>query len=372
MRICITRSSRNAYSETFIRNQIDEFSKLADVYTIYSGRLPEKQEDGRLLNSKLFMILHKIVKGIVGRNNYFGNYGVKKYLIDNKIEVVLANYGMPASHMVPVCKALNIPLLVIFHGHDATDKKLLKEYASKYKKLFEYASYLLPVSEDLKNGLVAMGANPKNIRVIPCGVDVTKFKPGTATLKNNFIAVGRFTEKKGPLHTIGAFNKVLKQFPETKLIMVGGKSGLFEKCENLVKELNISDSVIFTGVLNSDEIADLIRGSLAFVQHSMTAPNGDTEGTPVGILEASASGIPVVSTLHGGIKEAVIHGKTGFLVKEKDEEAMAEYMIQLLKNPELAKEMGTNGRNHIIENYYQVDQIKKIYDLAAAAISSKI
>ncbi|MGK4567614.1 glycosyltransferase [Flavobacterium sp. 3HN19-14] len=111
-------------------------------------------------------------------------------------------------------------------------------------------------------------------------------------------------KRKGPLHTINAFNKVLQKFPNTKLIMVGGKSGLFEKCENRVKELNISDSVIFTGIQNSEEIANLMQTSLAFVQHSITAPNGDMEGTPVGILEASASGLPIVSTLHGGIKRS--------------------------------------------------------------------
>lgn len=371
MRICITRSSRNAYSETFIRDQIAGFSKLAEVYTIYSGRLPEKKEDGTLLNSKLFWLLHKIVKGFAGRNNFFGNYGVKKYLQDNKIDVVLANYGMPASHIMPICKELNIPLLVIFHGHDATDIKLLKEYRNKYKKLFEYASYILPVSQDMKKGLITIGANPQKIKVIPCGVDSSKFKPGiTNEEKKNFLSVGRFTEKKGPLHTIKAFHKVLKKFPETKLVMVGGKSDLFEKCENLVNELNINNSVIFTGVLNSEEVANLMKTSMAFVQHSITAPNGDMEGTPVGILEASASGLPVVSTLHGGIKEAVIHGKTGFLVEEKEDNAMADYMIKLLENPEKATEMGVNGRNHIIENYLQENQIKKIYELAEKAMRS--
>ncbi len=372
MRICITRSSRNAYSETFIRDQIECFSKLADVYAIHSGRLPEKKENGTLLNSKLFWALHKIVKGVVGRNNFFGNYGVKKYLKENKIDVVIANYGMPASHMAPICKALNIPLLVIFHGHDATDIKLLNEYHNKYKKLFDYASYILPVSEDMKKRLIALGANADKIKVIPCGVDTYKFKPdGNNVEKKNFIAVGRFTEKKGPLYTISAFHKALQKFPEAKLVMVGGKSDLFEKCENKVNELNINNSVIFTGVLSSEEIVNLLRTSLAFVQHSITASNGDMEGTPVGILEASATGLPIVSTLHGGIKEAVIHGGSGYLVAEKEDVSMAEFMIKLLENLDLAKEIGLNGRNHIIENYNQEKQINKIYSLAKDAINIK-
>ena len=369
MRICITRSSRDAYSETFIRDQISGFRKWSEVHTIHSGRLPEKREDGTLLNSKLFWTLHKAFKIFLGRNNFFGNYGVKKYLKEHKIEVVLANYGMPGAHMTPVCKAMNIPLLVIFHGHDATDRKLLKEYKSDYIKMFEYASFTIAVSEDMKKKLLAAGAIPEKLKLIPYGVDVEKFKPsGTNTNKNTFIAIGRFTSKKGPLYTIRAFHKALQQFPNAKLIMVGGKTGLYNDCFALVQELGISNSVDFTGVRNSDEVAALMANSLAFVQHSITAPNGDMEGTPLGILEASASGLAVVSTLHGGIKEAVIHGKTGFLVEEKDENAMADYMIKLLENPELAKEMGMNGRNHILENHVQEKQIKKIYELAEQAI----
>jgi glycosyltransferase involved in cell wall biosynthesis len=371
MRICITRSSRNAYSETFIRDQIAGFKKWSDVYTIHSGRLPEKNEDGTLLNSKLFWGLHKALKVILGRNNFFGNYGVKKYLKHNKIEVVLANYGMPGAHMTPVCKALNIPLLVIFHGHDATDKKLLHEYRNKYKEMFAYATNTIAVSEEMKKRLIAVGSIPEKTRLIPYGVDVEKFKPsGDNINKNTFLAVGRFTEKKGPLYTIRAFHKALQKFPDAKLIMVGGKNGMYEECEKLVQELKIADSVDFPGIMNSDEIANIMAKSLAFVQHSITAPNGDMEGTPLGILEASASGLPVVSTLHGGINEAVIHGKTGFLVEEKDENAMADYMIQLLENPEIAKEMGLNGRRHIVENHYQEKQIKKIYELAQNAIGN--
>ena len=369
MRICITRSSRFAYSETFIRDQINCFSNWAEVHTLHSGRLPEKREDGTALNSKLFWVLHKLVKGVLGRNNYFGEYGVKKYLTENKIEVVLANYGMPASHMAPICKDLGIPLLVIFHGHDATDKKLLKEYKEKYIQLFQYASYTIAVSEEMKKRLIVAGAIPEKIKLIPYGVDITKFKPiENNENKNTFLAVGRFAEKKAPLSTIRAFNTVLSKFPEAKLVMVGGKSGMYEECFKLVTDLNIQNSVEFTGILNSEEVAQKMASALAFVQHSITASNGDMEGTPLGILEASASALPVISTLHGGIKEAVIHNETGYLVEEKDEDGMASYMIKMLENPARAKEMGINGRNHIAKNHHQETQVRKIYELAELAI----
>lgn len=369
MRICITRSEKYAYSETFIRDQISGFSELAEVYTIHSGRYPERKEDDTLLSPKIFWLLHKIVKTFLGRNNYFSNYGMKKYLKHNKIDVVLANYGTSASHMVPVCKDLNIPLIPIFHGHDATDKKYLSKYADKYQKLFNYASSIIAVSQEMKKGLVKNGAQENKIKVVPCGVNTSKFKPEANITKNkNLLAVGRFTAKKGPLYTIKAFYKVLKKFPDATLTMVGKKNGLFEDCKNLVDELKIQKSVIFTGILDQKEIATLMKTSLAFVQHSITAPNGDMEGTPVSIMEAAASALPIVSTFHGGIKDAVIHKKTGFLVDETHVDDMAKYIKKLCETPETAKAFGLKGREHIQENYHQQKQIEKLFNLAKESI----
>jgi colanic acid/amylovoran biosynthesis glycosyltransferase len=369
MRICITRSEKHAYSETFIRDQISEFSKLADVFTIHSGRYPERQEDGKLLSPKLFWVLHKILKTFIGRNNFFSNYGIKKFLSTNQIDMVLSNYGISASHMMPVCKALNIPLIVIFHGHDATNKKTLVKYRKKYLQLFDYASYIIVVSEEMKKGLISNGAKSEKIRVIPCGVDTSKFNlKSYGNNEKNFLAVGRFTSKKGPLFTIRAFHEVLKKFPDKTLTMVGKKNGLYEKCKELINELGIEKSVIFTGILEQKTIADLMQNSLAFVQHSITAPNGDMEGTPVSIMEASSTGLPIISTFHGGIKDAVLNNKSGFLVDEANYKDMANYMIKLCENPEIAKELGVNGRKQIEENYNQKKQIIKLYNLVKEAV----
>jgi colanic acid/amylovoran biosynthesis glycosyltransferase len=369
MRICITRSEKYAYSETFIRNIIKGLAAHAEVFTIHSGRLPERHEDGSLLSPKPIWAMHKFVKLFVGRNNVFGNYGVSKFLKENKIEVVFANYGISAAHMVPVCRSLNIPLIAIFHGHDATDKKLLHEYRKKYFKLFEYASYIVAVSGEMKQRLINVGADAEKIRLVPYGIDISLFKPEANVVRErNILAVGRFTAKKGPLHTIRAFHQVQQSYPDAKLTMVGKKSGLFFECEKLVAELGMKESVVFTGVLGQDEIADLMRSSLAYVQHSITAPNGDMEGTPLSILEAGASGLPIVSTLHGGIKEAVIHGETGFLVEEKNEADMAKYIMQLFENPDRAKEMGLKGRQHIEANYQNKEQIKRLYQLLNDAV----
>lgn len=372
MRICITRSERYSYSETFIRDQLAGLSTLADIYPVHTGRLPERDEENKLLSPLPFWILHKLVKAITGkRNNYFGNYGLRKYLRENKIDVVLANFGLTGAHLAPVCKSLNIPLIVIFHGHDATDKKLVRTYENHYHNLFQDASGIVAVSADLKNKLITLGAPAEKIDVISCGVDIHKFNPSSETKEKIFLAVGRFVNKKGPLYTIRAFHEVWKKHPEARLIMAGAHTGLYKACKKLTDSLDMQDVISFPGIVDHAVISRLMRQAFAFVQHSVKATNGDTEGTPVGILEAAAAGLPVVSTIHGGIPEAVIHGTTGFLVPEGDVHAMAEYMIRLMEDEPRTMSMRKAARNHILAHYDQQKQIKKLYNLSVQAVNSK-
>ena len=372
MRVCITRSERYAYSETFIRDQLSGLSRYAEIYSIHSSRLPEREENGKTLSPWLFWIMHKLVKGVTGqRNNYFGNYGIKKFFLENKIDVVLGNYGISAAHLMPVCREIDLPLVVIFHGHDATDIKLVRTYAERYKKLFAYSSSIVVVSNDMRDRVIALGANSEKIRVIPCGVNLEKFNPSTEDKEKLFLAVGRFVNKKGPLFTIRAFHEVWKKHPEARLTMVGAHQGLYKACVQLVNSLDMQDVVSFPGVVTHEEIRKLMDGAFAFVQHSVTAPNGDMEGTPVSILEAAASGLPVISTFHGGIKDAVVHDRTGYLTAEGDIHAMAGYMSQLLDDPIRTRVMSKAARNHIALHYDQDKQLKKLHALLVAAQQTK-
>jgi glycosyltransferase involved in cell wall biosynthesis len=90
-----------------------------------------------------------------------------------------------------------------------------------------------------------------------------------------------------------------------------------------------------------------MRRARGFVQHSVEAESGDCEGTPVGILEAGASGLPVISTRHGGIPEVVVEGETGLLVDEKDVPGMAAHMIRLIREPDLAAQLGLAARRRV-------------------------
>ena len=131
-----------------------------------------------------------------------------------------------------------------------------------------------------------------------------------------------------------------------------GTGLLLDVCSKLIHALHVEHAVELRGVVDHAGVAGLMQEARVFVQHSLVPASGDREGTPVAILEAGAGGLPVVSTRHAGISDAVIHGKTGFLVDEGDIETMAEYIYRLLASPDLASEMGKNARNRSCQLQY--------------------
>src|ERR1700755_310018 len=126
-----------------------------------------------------------------------------------------------------------------------------------------------------------------------------------------------------------------------------GVGPLFDETKTLITQLGLNDSITLLGAQNQQQIKDLLKESRCFVQHSVTAADGDMEGTPVTILEAGSSGLAIVSTLHAGIKEAVVNGETGYLVPEHDIEGMAHYMKLIAADVNLAVTLGAKEATYI-------------------------
>ncbi|MDX1463955.1 MAG: glycosyltransferase, partial [Marinirhabdus sp.] len=149
-----------------------------------------------------------------------------------------------------------------------------------------------------------------------------------------------------------AFSKVLKEFPNARLICAGD-GPLLDSSKDLVQAMGIEASVDFVGRISHDTFKEYLRNSIAYVQHSVEAIDGDMEGTPVSILEASASGLAVISTIHAGIPDVIVHEKTGLLSEERDADTMTKHMVHVLRHPEEAKAMGVAGKDHIRQNFSQ-------------------
>jgi glycosyltransferase involved in cell wall biosynthesis len=256
-------------------------------------------------------------------------------------------------------------LFVHFHGYDAS--RLLRDFAIRkaYSRLFSVATGIIAPSRYIGEKLMAAGCPSSKLHVVPCGVDINEFQPVNSDNDGDgarFIAVGRFVPKKAPQRTISAFAQIAARYPTATLDMVG-EGSLLTRCKQQVEQLSLSEKVTFHGALPHKAVRSLLASSDIFVQHSVTDDSGDSEGLPVAILEGMACGLPIVSTRHSGIPEAVLDEVTGLLVPEGDVEAMAAAMSRLLDDPELIKTMGQAGRRRVVENFNSEASLMKLRDV---------
>ncbi|PIR48384.1 glycosyl transferase family 1 [Candidatus Peregrinibacteria bacterium CG10_big_fil_rev_8_21_14_0_10_55_24] len=350
-RVCVLCPNQNAYSETFIRAHIRYLP--AHVRVIYGGWFPLVIDTGELLLDYLSPLL-KTIHRHVGRTakftaTLFKEHALRTFLRENCIDVVLAEYGPTATKVSRACTHAHVPYIVFFHGFDAFHENTLRIFGKSYQRVFTDAAAIIAAGHALGEQLVRLGAPREKIHCMPAsGVDLSLFygaDPSSAP--PHFCAVGRFVEKKAPHLTIQAFSAVKRQSADAHMTMVGN-GPLLEQCKELVKTLHLEKAITFLPPLPHEEVARLMRSARAFVQHSVTAQTpgnrGDSEGIPIAIVEAAASGLPVVSTRHSGIPEIVTEGETGFLVEERDINGMTEYMLQLARDPALAGKMGQAAR----------------------------
>lgn len=294
-----------------------------------------------------------------------------KVFRERKTEAVLAEYGGAGVQVMNAAERAGIPLIVHFHGYDASNKSVLEEHKKTYPQMFETASAIIAVSRAMQRKLIELGAPEEKVHYNPYGVDCERFggaDPGSAP--PIFIAVGRFTEKKAPQITIAAFARTLKACPEARLRMIG-EGPLLEECQLLAKQLGIEHAIEFLGGQEHSVVQAEMQRARCFIQHSVVAPSGDAEGTPVSILEAGATGLPVVSTRHAGIPDVVVEGQTGFLVDEGDEVGMADHMIELGREAALAARMGKAAREHIQQKFSQQQSFAQLWRIIQSCMNHK-
>jgi colanic acid/amylovoran biosynthesis glycosyltransferase len=241
---------------------------------------------------------------------------------------------------------------VHFHGYDAYSHDILRQQIDDYRRLFKDAAAIIAGSHAMEDHLLELGARRETLFYNPGGgVDLSRYEIAEMSEDRQlFVAIARFVDKKAPQLTVLAFAQVLRECPEAELIMIG-EGPLLEACKQLAYGLNVQSKIQFVGNQDRSQAAKVLKQARAFVQHSLTTTYGDSEGTAITILEAGAAGLPVVSTRHGGIKESVAHGETGFLVEERDVSKMAFYMTELAKNPDRARAMGRKAREHVGRNF---------------------
>ena len=360
--ICIVQPRVGVLTETFIEAH---FRRLPPpVSRLECDPFPSHSDDGEPLFSFGHRVFHRLIGKLAGLNSdrsdralarrlprRWRNRVLARHLRRMGVGVVLAEYGPTGVAIREACLAARIPLVVHFHGYDAYKHTVLSDHRESYRLLFSDAAAVIAVSRHMQSHLIGLGAPAEKVRYNPYGIDVERFRGARPDLNREvFLAVGRFVEKKAPDLTIRAFSAVAENHPDVRLVMIGD-GPLADLCKKLVASLDLSDKVKFSGELHHEEVAQYMTAARCLVQHSVTPASGDREGTPLAILEAMASGLPVVATRHGGIVDVVDEGTTGFLVDEGDFRAMARAMTQLVESRELAARFGAAGRKFLTREH---------------------
>jgi colanic acid/amylovoran biosynthesis glycosyltransferase len=224
----------------------------------------------------------------------------------------------------------------------------------------------------LKAKIIKLGFPEERIKTIPIGVDLIDFNLSEKKFKRDgrkLLTVARLVEKKGIYYGIMAFLKLQKKNKKLEYHIVGD-GVLYEKLKELIEELGLEDCVFLHGAKDKDEILQLYREADVFVLPSITASDGNTEGQGLVLQEAQLMELPVVSTFHNGIHNGIVENETGFLVAERDINALSEKIGILLKNEQLRTEMGKKGRDLVLEkfdNQKLVNELSKYYQKLIAS-----
>lgn len=360
LNIAIFSPNKNPYSETFIQAHKNHLK--GDIYYYFGyGNQIQLEGQTRLMPYYLHLVLRLYSRFLKKRSTYIWQQLILYSLKINKIDAILVEYGTHANHLKYVLKNSKLPVIAHYHGFDASRYDVI-EACNQYKDVFQISDKIIVVSKKMEKAILALGLSSEKMMYNVYGPK-KQFEILKPTFKKKqFLSVGRFTDKKAPYYTILAFHQVINKYPDAKLLMAGDGT-LLNMCKNLVKHLNLENNVLFLGVITPQDFSRFLGESLAYVQHSIVAENGDSEGTPLSILEASASGLPVLSTIHAGIPDVIIDGRTGLLVPEHDVDGMAEKMMLLLDNKELAMELGKNGKVRIKNNFSLKRHIDALDDL---------
>jgi len=214
--------------------------------------------------------------------------------------------------------------------------------------------------------LQRLGCSPDKIRKLSYGIDLQRYPSRARALQDDepvrIATVGRLVEKKGIEYVIRALAKVARKHPRLRYDVIGD-GPLRRSLEQLAHEQSLGDVVQFHGALSGERVRALLDQAHLFVLASVTAHDGDQEGTPVSLLEAQAAGLPVISTRHSGIPEIIAEGESGWLVPERDPEALAERLTSLIEHPETWASCGSRGRKFVETGFARTKCINDLLDV---------
>ncbi|MBC7249100.1 MAG: glycosyltransferase [Anaerolineae bacterium] len=286
-------------------------------------------------------------------------YKIAPFLGVDCYDIIHCHFG-PNGNLAALLKmvgAIRGKIVTTFHGEASYTGR--KRYKKGFGLLFEHGDLIMPISEKEKEALIRLGCAPRKIVVHRMGIDLDRFTFTPRLPRENgevhLLTVARLVEKKGVEYGIQAVANLLERHPGITYRIVGD-GPLRDRLTALIKRLGVSERIQLLGWKPQELVMEFFRWADILLAPSVTSQDGDQEGIPVVLMEAMAQGIPVISTWHAGIPELVQDGHSGFLVPERDADALEEKLEHLVTHPERWLTIGKAGRESVQE-HHDIDKL---------------
>jgi len=287
--------------------------------------------------------------------------------------LVHAHFGPDGLRALPLSRRLGLPLIVTFHGSDATtldpqpDEAPFghRRYLANKKVLQSGASLFVAVSDFIRGKLLEQEFPPEKVVVHYIGVDTKLFSPLRMAAEPVVLFVGRLSERKGPAYLIQAMASVQREHPEVELVLIGDgplRKDLEQQAKNSLRKYR------FLGAQRPEMVREWMGRAAVFSAPSIKAASGGEEAFGMVFAESQAMQKPVVAFATGGVVEAVQQGQTGLLAPERDWRKLAEYLALLLKDVPLQRKFGVAGRERVLRLFnleIQTSVLERIYSKIA-------
>jgi colanic acid/amylovoran biosynthesis glycosyltransferase len=358
--IIIFRKRFYKVSETFIRTQVEYLKKFFAVVLVAEEFINEGKENysdiQKITLNKYEKKIRRLYSKFRGtevepRFQFHNQFQLRKLIKKKNIRLIHAHFGPDALKVLPVAKKHKVPLVVSFHGYDASSLLSNGWYKLQLPKLFDYASKIIIVSTHMMENLNLQSWKDKVV-LLPYSIDVEKFKPYKKTNNSKIILLhsGRLVNKKGVPDLIEVFAKIYKTNKNLHLNIIGSGPE-FECCKTTAYNHGVTEAISFMGSQPHESVKKIMNEADIFILNSRTADDGEMEGTPVSLLEAMSIEKAVISTNHAGIPDVIQNNENGMLVPERDNEKLELAIRDLIENEEKRSKLGKQARQTIISRF---------------------
>jgi colanic acid/amylovoran biosynthesis glycosyltransferase len=286
-------------------------------------------------------------------------------------------FGHTGVHLLPFIQEWDRPAVVSFHGMDIQSRPDQEGYDEQMRTLLLTVPLVLARSHSLFDALTAWGCPREKLRLNRTGIPLGDFpqvdRPSPADGSWRFVQACRLIAKKGLRTALRAFAKFHTAHPSARFL-IAGEGPLKDELIQTVGELGLREAVEFRGFLSTADLAKLFAEAHVFLHPSEVTSDQNQEGVPNSMLEAMATGLPVLATQHGGIPEAVTHEQQGLLVPERDAEALHAAMVRITQDADLCQVWGVAASKRVREEFElerAVLRLEEIYDEALATAQSR-